>query len=207
MNLELNTLSKTRAKRSSSETLLKRSAPDAEWNGLWIDNTDLFSELLEETLNRGHSIRFRAPGDSMYPTIRNGDILTVTPIETASITIGDIILYRHKSGVTAHRVVRTHQAKRRDSLSILNTQRSQTSAPQTQTLSPLYLRGDAAVVFDDPVSADQILGKVTLVERSGRRINPYTRSAKILFSTRRLASRLRRFVFSQTNENPSQKSV
>jgi signal peptidase I len=203
LNLELNKLSKSRAKRSSSETLLKRSAPDAEWNGLWIDNTDLFSELLEETLNRGHSIRFRAPGGSMYPTIRNGDILTVTPIETASITIGDIILYRHKSGVTAHRVIRI---TKRDA------HHSQHSAlrPQTSDLRPqsyFILRGDAAVVFDDPVSADQILGKVTLVERSGRRINPYTRSAKILFSTRRLASRLRRFVFSQTNENPSQKSV
>jgi signal peptidase I len=203
LNLELNTLSKTRAKRSSSETLLKRSAPDAEWNGFWIDSTDLFSELLEETLNRGHSIRFRAPGDSMYPTIRNGDILTVTPIETASITIGDIILYRHKSGVTAHRAIRI---TKRDA------HHSQHSAlrPQTSDLSPqsyFILRGDAAVVFDDPVSAGQILGKVTLVERSGRRINPYTRSAKILFSTRRLASRLRRFVFSQTNENPSQKSV
>jgi signal peptidase I len=203
LNLELNALSKTRAKRSSSETLLKRSAPDAEWNGLWIDNTDLFSELLEETLNRGHSIRFRAPGDSMYPTIRNGDVITVTPTETAFITIGDIILYRHKSGVTAHRVIRI---TKRDA------HHSQHSAlrPQTSDLRPqsyFILRGDAAVVFDDPVSADQILGKVTLVERSGRRINPYTRSAKILFSTRRLASRLRRFVFSQTNENPSQKSV
>ena len=195
MNLELNTSSKTRAKRSSSETLLKRSAPDAEWNGLWIDNTDLFSELLEETLNRGHSIRFRAPGDSMYPTICEGDVITVMPIETASITIGDIILYRHKSGVTAHRVIRI---TKRDA------HHSQHSAlrPQTSDLRPqsyFILRGDAAVVFDDPVSADQILGKVSFVERNGRRIDPYTRRAKILFSTRRLASRLRRFVFSQTN--------
>ena len=203
MNLELNALSKTRAKRSSSETLLKRSAPDAEWNGLWIDNTDLFSELLEETLNCGHSIRFRAPGDSMYPTIRNGDVITVTPIETASITIGDIILYRHKSGVTAHRVIRI---TKRDA------HHSQHSAlrPQTSDLRPqsyFIFRGDAAVVFDDPVSADQILGKVTLVERSGRRINPYTRRAIIRFKARRLAVCFRRFVFSQTNENLSQKSV
>jgi hypothetical protein len=203
LNLELNTLSKTRAKRSSSETLLKRSAPDAEWNGLWIDNTDLFSELLEETLNCGHSIRFRSPGNSMYPTIRDGDILTVTPIGTASITIGDIILYRHKSGVTAHRVVRTLKQSEEDSL---RTPQGSQNRSSSETLR-FFLRGDAAVVFDDPVGADQILGKVTLVERSGRRINPYTRSAKILFSTRRLASRLRRFVFSQTNENPSQKSV
>jgi hypothetical protein len=195
LNLELNTLSKIRAKRSSSETLLKRSAPDAEWNGLWIDNTDLFSELLEETLNRGHSIRFRAPGDSMYPTIRNGDILTVTPIETASITIGDIILYRHKSGVTAHRVVRTLKQSEEDSL---RTPQGSQNRSSSETLR-FFLRGDAAVVFDDPVSADQILGKVTLVERSGRRIDPYSFRAKIRFKARRLAACFRRFVFIQTN--------
>jgi hypothetical protein len=201
--LELNKLSKSRAKRSSSETLLKRSAPGTECNGLWIDNTDLFSELLEEVLNCGYSVRFPAPGNSMYPTICEGDVITVMPIETASISIGDVILYRHKSGVTAHRVIRI---TKRDA------HHSQHSAlrPQTSDLRPqsyFILRGDAAVVFDDPVSADQILGKVTLVEREGRRIDPYTRRAKILFSTRRLAARLRRFVFSQTNDNPSQKSV
>jgi hypothetical protein len=130
LNLESETLSKTRAKRSSSETLLKRSAPDAEWNGLWIDNIDLFSELLEETLNCGHSIRFRSPGNSMYPTICEGDAITVMPIETASISIGDIILYRHKSGVTAHRVIRI---TKRDA------HHSQHSAlrPQTSDLSPI----------------------------------------------------------------------
>jgi hypothetical protein len=193
--LEVNTLSKIRAKHSSSETLDKRSAPDAEWNGLWIDNTDLFSELLEETLNRGHSIRFRAPGDSMYPTIRDGDVITVTPLGASSVTIGDIILYQHKAGVTVHRVMRILKRNEEASRSALKGSQDRSFS---ETLH-FFLRGDAAVVFDDPVSADQILGKVTLVERSGRRINPYTRSAKILFSTRRLASRLRRFVFSQTN--------
>ena len=131
----------------------------------------------------------------MYPTICEGDVITVMPIETASITIGDIILYRHKSGVTAHRVMHTLKQSENDSRSAPQGSQNRSSS---ETLH-FFLRGDAAVVFDDPVSADQILGKVTHVEREGRRIDPYTRRAKILFSTRRLASRLRRFVFSQTN--------
>ena len=139
----------------------------------------------------------------MYPTIRNGDIITVTPLGASSVTTGDIILYQHKSGVTAHRVIRV---TKRDA------HHSQHSAlrPQSSDLRPqsyFIFRGDAAVVFDDPVSADQILGKVTLVERSGRRINPYTHRAIIRFKARRLAVCFRRFVFSQTNENLSQKSV
>ena len=194
MNLESETLSKTRAKRSSSETLLNRSAPDAEWNGLWIDNTDLFSELLEEVLNRGYYVRFPAPGDSMYPTIRNGDVITVTPLGASSVTIGDIILYQHKSGVTVHRVMRIIKQSEENS-------RGAPQGPQNRSLSEtlhFFLRGDAAVVFDDPVNADQILGKVTLVEREGRRIDPYTRGARIRFKARRLAARLRRFLFFQT---------
>ena len=154
-----------------------------------------FEHVCTELLVDGHGVKFRAPGNSMYPTIRNGDVITVTPLGASSVTIGDIILYQYKSGVTAHRVIR---------IAKIDAHHSQHSAlrPQTSDLRPqtyFILRGDAAVVFDDPVSADQILGKVTLVERKGRRIDPYTRRAKILFSTRRLASRLRRFLLSQTN--------
>jgi signal peptidase I len=155
----------------------------------------LFSELLEETLNRGHSIRFRAPGDSMYPTIRDGDVITVTPLGASSVTIGDIILYQHKAGVTVHRVMRILKRNEEASRSALKGSQDRSFS---ETLH-FFLRGDAAVVFDDPVSADQILGKVTLVEREGRRIDPYSFRAKIRFKARRLAACFRRFVFIQTN--------
>ena len=197
MNLELNTLSKIRAKRSSSETLDKRSAPDAEWNGLWIDNTDLFSELLEETLNRGHSVRFPAPGDSMYPTICNGDIITVTPLEASSVTNGDIILYQHKSGVTVHRVMRILKRSGKNS-------RSAPKGPQDRSLSEklqFFLLGDAAIKYDDPICADQILGKVVSLERNGRRIDPYCLRIKLHFKARRLASRIKRLLISPNSSS------
>jgi len=141
-------------------------------------------------LRKGHQVKFSAPGDSMYPTICDGDIVTVMPIETGSISIGDILLYRHRSGVTAHRVTRIAKS---------GADHSQHSAhtPQSSDLSPQHLfffRGDAALVFDDPVSADHILGKVTLVEREGRRIDPYSFTAKIRFKARRLAARLNRLL-------------
>jgi hypothetical protein len=131
----------------------------------------------------------------MYPAICDGDVITVMPIETASIIIGDIILYRHKYGVIAHRVIRI--AKK-------DAHHSQHSAPKLQSSDPsphhlFFLRGDAAVVSDEPVSADQILGKVTLVERDGRHIDPYTRSAIIRSKARRLAARFKKFVFPKRN--------
>lgn len=194
LNLESDSLSETRAKRSSSETLIKHSAPGTDRNGVWINAAKIFPELIFDLLTDGHKVKFRSPGDSMYPTIRNGDVITVIPIETASITIGDIILYRHKSGATAHRVVRTLKQSEEDS-------RSAPRGSQNRSLSEtllFFLRGDAAVVFDDPVSAEQILGKVTLVEREGRHIDPYSFKAFICFKARRMAARLKRFLLSQT---------
>ncbi len=172
----MNTSPKIQAKRSSSETLLKRSAPDAESNGLQNDNTDSFYLVLKKTLDRGNSIRFRAPGDSMYPTISDGDLITVQPVKPSDVIVGDIILYRHKSGVVAHRVV--------------NIQESQSSVPSPQYL--FTFRGDAAPVLDNPVGAGQILGKVVFIERNSRRVNPYSIKAKLHYKARRLASRLKR---------------
>jgi hypothetical protein len=194
LNLKSDSLSKTRAKRSSSETLIKQRAPLSGKVNFRSDDTHLFPELLEEVLNHGHSVRFRAPGNSMYPTICGGDIITVNPIEILSITIGDIILYRHKSGITAHRVVRTLKQSEENS-------RGAPQGPQKSSLSEtlhFFLRGDAAIVFDDPVSAGQILGKVVIVERNGRRIDPYSLKVKLCFKARRFVSSLRRFVFFNT---------
>jgi signal peptidase I len=198
LNLELNTLSKTRAKRSSSETLPKQSAHDAEWNGLCHDNTDLFSEMLEETLNCGHSIRFRAPGDSMYPTICDGDLVTVEPIKPSDVIGGDIILYRHKSRVTAHRVMRIYEQSVKNS-------RGAPKGPQdcfsSETLQ-FFLRGDAAINADFPVHADQILGKVVSVERNGRCLNPYDIRINLLYRARRLAARLKKLLI-RPNSRPA----
>ena len=81
--------------------------------------------------------------------------------------------------------------------------RPESSAPTSQSsaLSPqscYILRGDAAIVFDDPVSADQVLGKVTLIERKGRLIDPYALKATICFNARRLAARLKRRILFQS---------
>lgn len=163
---------------------------DDNRNDVWLDETKVVPELISHLLAEGHAVRFSAPGDSMYPTICDGDIITVAPVKTASVTTGDIILYRHKSGVAAHRVVRIAKNGRFHSGHV-------SPEPQTtdQSLQSYYiLRGDAAVVFDDPVICGQVLGKVTLVERQGRRIDPYSLKATIYFKARRIAVRFKKSI-------------
>ncbi len=179
------------AKRSSSEALIKRSAPDTNQNNVWVDGSRIFPDIVSDLLRDGIKIKFPAPGDSMYPTIRDGDQITVAPIDVASITIGDVILYRHKSGVAAHRVMDIIERSDENSPGAHKDSQNRSSS-ETRLFS---LRGDAAVSFDEPVSADQILGKVTIVERRGRRIDPYSLKANTCFKARRLAAHLKKLLF------------
>jgi signal peptidase I len=170
------------------------SALDANLNAVRLDETKVFPELISHLLTEGHTVKFSAPGDSMYPTICDGDIITVAPVQTACVTGGDIILYRHKSGVAAHRVMRI--IKRGEEHPRRAFKDSQNLSP-SETLQTI-LRGDAAVVYDDPVGVDRILGKVILVERHGRRINPYSLRAILHFNARRMVARLKKSFCFQT---------
>lgn len=197
LNHENQTFSTFRNKRQKGHNKpkeLKRSQPSVLSPQSFDLGSHNFEKICTELLREGHSVKFRAPGDSMYPTICDGDVITVRPIETAAITIGDIILYRHKAGVAAHRVIRMAKTNATDFQPSPPKSRPSVLSPQ----SCFILRGDAAVVFDDPVSADQILGKVTLVEREGRRIDPYSFKATICFNVRRMAARLKRSILFQT---------
>ena len=153
-------------------------------------STHSFEQICTELLRKGHYVKFRAPGDSMYPTICDGDVVTVMPIDTASITIGDIILYRHRSGVTAHRVMRILKRSEKNSRSALQ-------GPQDCSLSEtleFVFRGDAAINDDAPVSSQQILGKLVSIERNGRRMDPYCRRIKLHYKIRRFGSRIKRIL-------------
>ena len=57
-------------------------------------------------LSHGHPIRFHATGISMQPTINHGETITIVPVEPREIKRGDIVLYRAKTAIIAHRVIR-----------------------------------------------------------------------------------------------------
>ncbi|MFC1948175.1 signal peptidase I [Chloroflexota bacterium] len=104
----------------------------------------IFDTIAQDVLKQGCCIKFRAYGDSMVPTIRNGDLLTVEPNKEGDLNPGDIIFYRHsESKYSAHRLV----AKK--------------MASQGETL---ITRGDNQKYTDIPISSEQVLGKVVSIE-------------------------------------------
>ena len=118
-----------------------------------LDPTDAaFVEVVSDLLRRGHSVRFRARGGSMHPTIREGEAITVAPARPARMRRGDVILYRVGRGVIAHRVAAIERGP-----------------AGALTFIP---RGDASQGRDDAVEEGAILGRVVAVERGGRALNP-----------------------------------
>jgi signal peptidase I len=111
-----------------------------------------FAPVLADMLSSGHAVRFTAPGHSMHPVIRNGDVLLVAPLMRPA-QLGEILLYRDAAGrPVAHRLIGFA---------------AEDGAPA------LVLKGDSAAAPDLPVRLSQVLGRVFAIERDGRRIDPY----------------------------------
>ena len=139
-----------------------------------VNSDRLLLDLSTELLGRGKRVRFRAPGRSMYPTIRENEAITVEPVEPRNVKVGDIILYRFGENVVAHRVIQIEKSK-------------------GNTLH-FILREDTWGLVDEPVEAEQILGKVVSVERAGRSVDLYSRRVKMRLFAHTLASRFKRWV-------------
>lgn len=63
----------------------------------------LFGDLLRSLLKDGISVRFRASGSSMYPAIKDGDLLQVDPLKGPHR--GDVVMANSEEGLRVHRVV------------------------------------------------------------------------------------------------------
>ncbi len=134
--------------------------------------SNLLLDLTTELLSQSTTVRFRPSGRSMYPSIREGELITVEPVAASDVKLADIVLYRSERGLIAHRVV---EVASRNSLVFRS-------------------RGDASLSCDEPVAGKQILGRVVRVHRNGRSIALATRGAKLWHKARQCASRLKGWI-------------
>ncbi len=108
----------------------------------------MFEPALTAVLDAGHMARFVARGDSMHPTIRDGEAVYVERC-TAPPLVGDVVLARAERGLTAHRIVRLQKCR---------------GAAQIVT------RGDNCFRNDPPFTRGELVGRVVSVERNGRQM-------------------------------------
>ena len=101
---------------------------------------------MKAVLQRGGRFRFSAKGASMSPFIKDGDVLTVIPVEKGNITIGNVIacLIPHSKKLIVHRIV-------------------------AKSGKNFLVKGDNSLTnVDGLISKEQILGVVARVERENR---------------------------------------
>lgn len=87
----------------------------------------------------------------MFPSVWPGDILIVQSTTAADVRQGDILLYKRNSRLFAHRVVKKNESEQG---------------------AEVLTRGDAMQVSDPVVLDQEVLGRIRLVVRNGRKIEP-----------------------------------
>ena len=105
-------------------------------------------ELMQAVLAKGVPFRFRARGWSMTPFIRDGDIITITPIQDQRLVLGDIVAFTRpaENRLVVHRIVNRHG-------------------------SDFMIQGDCAPDHPDGViPVSNLLGRVVRIERDGHRV-------------------------------------
>jgi signal peptidase I len=132
----------------------------------------IFYRLVTDALAAGTVVRFTAEGTSMHPTIRDGELVTITPAAAGDVVRGDVVLYQCRRRMLAHRLI---------AVSACGAERR------------FHFRGDARAEADAPVGADALLGKVASVFRNGRATRLCGRGARWRHAARTLASRGRVF--------------
>ena len=117
-----------------------------EGENLSLSGPDLV-ELLRAVIEKRVPFRFRVKGFSMYPFIRDGDVVTLFPMSGHSPRVGEVVafLYPGSDKLAIHRVV----VKKDDSS---------------------LLMGDSNPGPDGMIPEKNILGGVRKVERDGRRV-------------------------------------
>ena len=120
------------------------SSSDQDGRELALSGVEL-AELVRGVGERGAPVRFRARGLSMSPFIKDGDVVTVSPLPQATPGLGRVIAFAHP--VTGELVVHRAIGRRGDDC---------------------LTRGDRAARPDALVPRANILGHVTRVERDGR---------------------------------------
>jgi len=104
-------------------------------------------EILQAVLDKRVPVRFRAKGSSMTPFIKDGDVITVFPLEGSQPRLGDIVAFTHPvtRSLAVHRLIGK-------------------KGPDFR------FKGDNVSGIEDIVALNSLLGCVKLVERNGRQV-------------------------------------
>jgi signal peptidase I len=113
-----------------------------------MDET-LKDQLFADLLEKGHDLRLRVEGRSMYPFLRGGDVVTLRRVPVTALRRGDLVLFRSAPyrSLLLHRIL---------------------TVGGVGEGATVRTRGDNLLQADRSVAGGEVLGRVVRVERAGR---------------------------------------
>ena len=110
-------------------------------------NTQEATSLRKQLIENNHAVKIVASGYSMFPFMRNGDLLTISPVPIEEIQIGDVAVFESNNDWISHRVI---------------------DIRKTNNEITLILRGDTCIQLDPLVTKANYIGKTVAFERGGK---------------------------------------
>ena len=123
-------------------------------NVLASNVTALKCELAREVLRSSGVLRLQVTGWSMLPTVWPGDDLVIERVDSNRISTGDIVLFGRDTRLFVHRVI--------------------SKVDNLDGGLGVITRGDGMSIPDGPVASSEVLGRVSLIRRSGKYVTPAT---------------------------------
>ena len=108
--------------------------------------------LAVEVLRSAGEARLFVGGGSMLPSIWPGDILEIQRVASEDLAVNDVVVFARENRLVVHRILSLNS----DGDEII-----------------LITRGDRSHRSDSPVSASELLGKVKMIQRGGRKLFPH----------------------------------
>jgi len=113
----------------------------------WRNNLAIVKDIGLTLLSEGKTIRIKAHGYSMYPSIKPGSMILIEPLNIKGLPHpGEIIAIRREQGLIVHRLSR-----------IINR----------NGIISYIARGDSNAIADNPVNIDKIAGRIVRSEATG----------------------------------------
>jgi hypothetical protein len=103
---------------------------------------DYPARMIIELLRSGESVRFRARGSSMWPSIPSGSQIEVQPCAVAELEVGQIAAFERAGRVVVHRV-------------------------ESISAEGVRFAGDSLERGDGVIASERVLGRARVLERRG----------------------------------------
>ena len=123
----------------------------------WRNNHAIVKDIGLTLLSEGKTIRIKAHGFSMYPSIKPGSLILIEPLNIKGLPRpGEIIAIRRENGLIVHRL---------------------SKIIRKNEVAYYIARGDSNAYADNPVKIDKIAGRIIRAESTGE--NPVPANVSI----------------------------